>query len=88
VKWHGGVGEGKENFYVIESLPLTFHKARDIGNDGYFKTQCSGNSRRAAFPLPPIRSPLTLSEHHLVHLQLDLVEIRLHRGELRRGFLV
>ncbi len=40
------------------------------------------------FPLPPIRSPLTLSEHHLVHLQLDLVEIRLHRGELRRGFLV
>ena len=48
----------------------------------------SGNSRRAAFPLPPIRSPLTLSEHHLVHLQLDLVEIRLHRGELRRGFLV
>ena len=25
--------------------------------------------------LPPVRSPLTLSEHHLVHLQLDLVEI-------------
>ena len=29
----------------------------------------------SSFPLPPIRSPLTLSEHHLVHLQLDLVEI-------------
>ena len=44
-------------------------------------------AEQPSFP-PPIRSPLTLSEHHLVHLQLDLVEIRLHRGELRRGFLV
>ena len=34
----------EENFFVIESLSLTFPKARDFGNDGYFKTQCSGNS--------------------------------------------